>query len=63
MRRGWPRSSTSLPVPSVETTGFIPYLILRNPKFISPTDEMVTPVSLKLNAAKKKHFDKCVALF
>jgi len=30
----------------------------QNPKFVSPTDKMVTPVSQKLNAAKKKHFDK-----
>jgi len=37
--------------------------IFRNPKFVSPTDKMLTPVSQKLNAAKKKHFDKCVALF
>jgi len=62
LRRGWPRSSTSAPVLSVETTGLIPDPIFRNPKFVSPTDKMVTPVSQKLNAAKKKHFDKCVAL-
>ncbi|KAF9780220.1 hypothetical protein BJ322DRAFT_1112888 [Thelephora terrestris] len=30
----------------------------QNPKFVSPTDKMVTPVSQKLNAARKKHFDK-----
>ena len=35
---------------------------IRNPMFVSPTDKMVTPVSQKLNAGKKKHFDKCVAL-
>ncbi|KAH9844122.1 uncharacterized protein C8Q71DRAFT_844844 [Rhodofomes roseus] len=29
-----------------------------NPKYISPTDKMMTPVSQKLNAAKKKHFTK-----
>jgi len=39
------------------------YSIFRNPKFVSPTDKMLTPVSQKLNAAKKKHFDKCVTLF
>ncbi|KZT72526.1 hypothetical protein DAEQUDRAFT_704919 [Daedalea quercina L-15889] len=27
-----------------------------NPKYISPTDKMMTPVSQKLSAAKKKHF-------
>ena len=37
--------------------------IFRNPKFVSPTDKMLTPVSQKLNAAKKKHFDKCVPPF
>jgi len=30
----------------------------QNPMFVSPTDSVVTPVSQKLNAAKKKHFDK-----
>ncbi|KAH9938330.1 uncharacterized protein B0H18DRAFT_1205591 [Fomitopsis serialis] len=29
-----------------------------NPKYISPTDKMMTPVSQKLNAAKQKHFTK-----
>ncbi|KAI0729317.1 hypothetical protein C8Q72DRAFT_778315 [Fomitopsis betulina] len=29
-----------------------------NPKYISPTDKMMTPVSQKLSAAKKKHFTK-----
>ncbi|KAF9569068.1 hypothetical protein CPC08DRAFT_702182 [Agrocybe pediades] len=29
-----------------------------NPAFISPTDNMMTPVTQKLNAAKKKHFTK-----
>jgi len=38
------------------------YSIFRNPKFVSPTDKMLTPVSQKLNAAKKKHFDKYVTL-
>ncbi|KZT13060.1 uncharacterized protein LAESUDRAFT_740280 [Laetiporus sulphureus 93-53] len=28
----------------------------QNPKFVSPTDKLMTPVSQKLNAAKKKHF-------
>ena len=41
---------------------FIRHSIFRNPKFVSPTDKMLTPVSQKLNAAKKKHFDKCVTL-
>lgn len=43
--------------------GLTRFLALRNPKFVSPTDKMLTPVSQKLNAVKKKHFDKCVALF
>ncbi|KAJ8522994.1 hypothetical protein ONZ45_g486 [Pleurotus djamor] len=37
-----------------------------NPNFISPTDNMMTPVTQKLTAAKKKHFakgPKPVALF
>ncbi|CAA7259724.1 unnamed protein product [Cyclocybe aegerita] len=29
-----------------------------NPTYISPTDNMMTPVTQKLNAAKKKHFNK-----
>ncbi|KAG9219322.1 hypothetical protein CCMSSC00406_0001732 [Pleurotus cornucopiae] len=29
-----------------------------NPNFISPTDNMMTPCTQKLNAAKKKHFTK-----
>ena len=29
-----------------------------NPTYVSPTDSMMTPVSQKLNAAKKKHFTK-----
>ncbi|KAG6919400.1 hypothetical protein DXG01_006283 [Tephrocybe rancida] len=29
-----------------------------NPNFISPTDNLMTPVTQKLNAAKKKHFSK-----
>ncbi|KAH9948344.1 hypothetical protein B0H21DRAFT_690135 [Amylocystis lapponica] len=29
-----------------------------NPKFISPTDKMMTPCSQKINAVKKKHFTK-----
>ncbi|KAI6119375.1 hypothetical protein EDD16DRAFT_940023 [Pisolithus croceorrhizus] len=31
-----------------------------NPKFVSPTDDLVTPVTKKLNAAKQKHFTKAV---
>ena len=34
-----------------------------NPKYISPTDKMMTPVSQKLSAAKKKHFTKYVPTF
>jgi hypothetical protein len=49
--------------PGSEMTGFTRRPIFRNPNFVSPTDDMLTPVSKKLNAAKKKHFDKCVALF
>ena len=63
LRRGWQRSSTSPPVLSIEATAFTPCPIFRNPNFVSPTDKMVTPVSQKLNAARKKHFDKCVTLF
>ncbi|KAL0949932.1 hypothetical protein HGRIS_009958 [Hohenbuehelia grisea] len=29
-----------------------------NPNFISPTDNMMTPCTQKLNASKKKHFTK-----
>ncbi|KAG6854751.1 hypothetical protein C0991_001178 [Blastosporella zonata] len=29
-----------------------------NPNFISPTDNLMTPVTQKLNAAKKKQFNK-----
>ncbi|KAF9534886.1 hypothetical protein CPB83DRAFT_803201 [Crepidotus variabilis] len=29
-----------------------------NPMFVSPTDNMMTPCSQKLNATKKKHFNK-----
>ncbi|GLB33764.1 putative spo12 family protein [Lyophyllum shimeji] len=29
-----------------------------NPNFISPTDNLMTPCTQKLNAAKKKHFTK-----
>jgi len=29
-----------------------------NPKFVSPTDNMVTPVTQKLNAARQKRFVK-----
>ncbi|KAF9006422.1 hypothetical protein BDQ17DRAFT_1423312 [Cyathus striatus] len=29
-----------------------------NPTYISPTDNLMTPVTQKLNAAKKKHFEK-----
>ena len=46
----------------IATTEFIFHPIFRNPKFVSPTDKILTPVSQKLNAAKKRHFDKCVAL-
>ena len=46
---------------ATKTTWLTRYPILRNPKFVSPTDKLLTPVSQKLNAAKKKHFDKCVA--
>ncbi|KAL4075888.1 hypothetical protein V8B97DRAFT_108805 [Scleroderma yunnanense] len=31
-----------------------------NPKFVSPTDNLVTPVTQKLNAAKQKRFTKGV---
>ncbi|KAI0089170.1 hypothetical protein BDY19DRAFT_944541 [Irpex rosettiformis] len=29
-----------------------------NPNFVSPTDDMMTPCSKKISAAKKKHFKK-----
>ena len=32
-----------------------------NPTYISPTDNLMTPCTQKLNAARKKHFNKCVA--
>ncbi|KAH9849975.1 hypothetical protein C2E23DRAFT_836930 [Lenzites betulinus] len=32
-----------------------------NPTYVSPTDNMVTPCSQKLNATKKKHFTKGVS--
>ncbi|KAI0304077.1 hypothetical protein BC826DRAFT_903051 [Russula brevipes] len=30
----------------------------QNPTYISPTDNLVTPVTQKLSAARKKHFNK-----
>ncbi|KAI0796850.1 hypothetical protein C8Q75DRAFT_862635 [Abortiporus biennis] len=30
----------------------------QNPKFVSPTDNVLTPCSQKIGAAKKKHFTK-----
>ncbi|KAI0268235.1 hypothetical protein BC834DRAFT_842265 [Gloeopeniophorella convolvens] len=30
----------------------------QNPTYISPTDSMMTPVTQKISAAKKKHFNK-----
>ena len=32
----------------------------RNPTYISPTDNLMTPCTQKLSAAKKKHFAKLV---
>ncbi|KAI0824732.1 hypothetical protein BC628DRAFT_1377488 [Trametes gibbosa] len=32
-----------------------------NPTYVSPTDNMMTPCSQKLNATKKKHFTKGVS--
>ncbi|RDX53648.1 hypothetical protein OH76DRAFT_1342706 [Lentinus brumalis] len=32
-----------------------------NPTYVSPTDNMMTPCSQKLNATKKKHFNKGAA--
>jgi hypothetical protein len=43
-----------------QTTWLILYFWISNPTYISPTDNLVTPCTQKLNAAKKKHFDKCV---
>ena len=37
-------------------------MFVSNPKFVSPTDNLMTPCSQKLSAAKKKHFTKCAAL-
>ena len=34
-----------------------------NPTYVSPTDNMMTPCSQKLNATKKKHFTKYVFSF
>jgi hypothetical protein len=33
---------------------------ISNPTYISPTDNLMTPCTQKLNAAKKKHFNKYV---
>ncbi|KAI0068658.1 hypothetical protein BV25DRAFT_1866628 [Artomyces pyxidatus] len=30
----------------------------QNPTFVSPTDNLMTPVTQKISAAKKKHFNK-----
>lgn len=44
-----------------KTTAARSHLYLSNPGgFVSPTDNMMTPVSQKLAAAKKKHFTKYV---
>ena|ERR1700761_4792483 len=32
----------------------------RNPSYVSPTDNLMTPVTQKISAAKKKHFNKSV---
>jgi hypothetical protein len=32
----------------------------RNPSYVSPTDNLLTPVTQKISAAKKKHFNKSV---
>ena len=29
-----------------------------NPNFVSPTDDMMTPCTKKISAARKKHFNK-----
>lgn len=34
----------------------------RNPKYISPTDKMLTPCTAKISESKKKHFNKCVVI-
>ena len=34
--------------------------VVRNSNFVSPTDNMMTPTTQNINAAKKKHFTKCV---
>ncbi|KAI0307142.1 hypothetical protein B0F90DRAFT_1813943 [Multifurca ochricompacta] len=30
----------------------------QNPTYVSPTDELLTPVTKKISAARKKHFNK-----
>jgi hypothetical protein len=47
------------------TLHFVPpfiYLTITysNPTFVSPTDNLMTPCTQKLNAARKKHFNKYV---
>ena len=39
----------------------LPFIMFHcsNPTYVSPTDSMMTPVSQKLNATKKKHFTRC----
>jgi len=31
---------------------------MQNPNYVSPTDNLVTPVTQKISAARKKHFNK-----
>ena len=42
--------------------GMLSLILSSNPKFVSPTDNMVTPVTQKLNAAKQKRFAKYVII-
>ena len=51
------------PVLVVEMTGFTSRPIFRDSIFVSPTDNLLTPVSQKLNAAKKKRFTTYLDLF
>lgn len=57
-QRSWQRAS-QWPLARVFFFALIvPY---SNHTYVSPTDNLVTPVTQKLNAAKKKHFTKSVS--
>ena len=47
-------------LPAVFSSNLRRSLSLRNPTYVSPTDSMTTPITKKINDAKKKHFTKYV---